>query len=40
MIRIANAEEREQENTMQRLMFKINVGLFVVTVVAVNIGKN
>ncbi len=39
MIRAANAEERDQEQAVQRLMFKINVGLFIGTVIAINVGK-
>jgi len=38
MFRVANPEEREAENAAQRLMFKVNVILFVGSIVAINVA--
>lgn len=40
MIRSANpSDQREEEVAMQKLMFKINVALFLGSVAAISVGK-
>ena len=39
MIRVASAEEREQEERFQNVLFKVNLLLFAGTIVAIKAGK-
>jgi hypothetical protein len=38
MMRIATAQEQEEEAKMQNFIFKINIALFVGTIVAIKAG--